>query len=300
MRALLGLLSIAVPILVALVPGVQSREFSSTVYGTASGGGETPRTPLHVVFHGTWDAADVALVKEFISALPAQGYESQAQLGSVAIDNNHYGDTAVEAIQHQIDIGALPFDRAAALYLLVTSGDVAVTIGGETFCEDYCSKQSSLELHGADGSFGKATFIHAGDVAARCPDRCTFRGARGSAPSPIRHLLRHLGSAITEALPGPDAAPITASQFPQAETSLPATVPKPSASGSAAEQKEVKGNVTAGSTATAKMCAAFPTETFIHVITNGGNSSGVSSGAQADGMPTCAAASVGSMAGRAK
>ncbi|CAI5998431.1 unnamed protein product [Closterium sp. NIES-65] len=54
MRALLCLLSIAVPILVALVLGVQSREFSSTV--TASGG-ETPRTPLHVVFYGTWDDA---------------------------------------------------------------------------------------------------------------------------------------------------------------------------------------------------------------------------------------------------
>ncbi|CAI5484127.1 unnamed protein product [Closterium sp. Yama58-4] len=276
MRALLGLLSIAVPILVALVPAVHSREFSSTVYNSGEGR-ETPRTPVHAVFHGTWEAADVALVKDFISALPAQGYDSQAQLGAVAIDNHHYDDTALEAVQHQIDIGALPFDRAA-LYLLVTSGDVAVSIAGETFCEDYCSKQSSLELHGADGSFGEVKFLQAGDVAARCPDRCTFRGARGSEPSPIRHLLRHLGSAITEALP--------------------ATVAEPSASGSAVEQEE---NVT-----TAKMCAAFPTETFIHAIPYGSNSSGVSSGAQADGMATCAASSMGSVvvpptaAGRAK
>ncbi|CAI7832760.1 unnamed protein product [Closterium sp. NIES-53] len=67
-----------------------------------------------------------------------------------------------------------------------------------------------------------------------------------------------------------------------------ATVVEPSASGLAVEQEE--GNVT-----TAKMCAAFPTKTFIHAITYGSNSSCVSLGAQADGMSTCAAASMGSM-----
>ncbi|CAI5505649.1 unnamed protein product, partial [Closterium sp. Naga37s-1] len=204
-------------------------------------------------------------------------------------------------IQHQIDIGALPFD-SSALYLLVTSGDVAVTIGGETFCGDYCSKQSTLKLRGPDGSVGETKFIHAGDVFARCPVRCTFRAAHATEPNPLRHLLRHLGSAITESLPGPDAGPIMASEFPELEPLPPATVAEASASGSAAEQE----NATAAPATTAKMCAAFPAETFIHAITYGSNSSGVSSGALAGDITTCAAASVGAMvvpptvAGRAK
>ncbi|CAI5497512.1 unnamed protein product [Closterium sp. Naga37s-1] len=229
----------------------------------------------------------------------------------------------ISAIRHQIDIGALPFDRAA-LYLLVTSGDVAVTINDETFCEDYCSKRSTLELHGADGSFAEAKFIHASDVAARCPDRCTFRGPRKtlpyacsnrplprspvsvtcSEPNPLRHLLRHLGSSITEALPGPAAVPITASQFLERATFLPATVSEPSASDSPVEHEE--GNSSADATTTAKTCATFPTETFIHAITFGSNSSDVLSVAQTGDMATCAATSVGAMvvpptvAGRAK
>ncbi|CAI5941258.1 unnamed protein product [Closterium sp. NIES-64] len=196
------------------------------------------------------------------------------------------------AVQHQIDIGALPFDRAA-LYLLVTSGDVAVTIGGETFCEDYCSKQSTLELRGPNGSVGKTKFIHTGDVFTRCPDRCTFRAAHSAEPNPLRHLLRHLGSAITESVPGLDAGPIIASEFPERELLSPATVDEPSASRSATEQEE--GNATVAPATTAKMCAASPTETFIHAITYGSNSSGVSSGAPAGDISTCAAASVGAM-----
>ncbi|CAI5469567.1 unnamed protein product [Closterium sp. Yama58-4] len=323
MRALLGLLFVAVPILVTLIPTVHSRGLASSVYDSASRGGESggipthvllsrlrrglsadvPRTPLHVVFHGTWDAADVALVEDFINELPARGYESLAQLGSVAVDNNHYGVNSAEAVQHQIDIGALPFDRAA-LYLLVTSGDIAVTIGGETFCEDYCSKQATLELRGPDGSVGKTKFIHAGDVFARCPDRCTFRAAHSAEPNPLRHLLRHLGSAITESISGPDAGPIMASEFPEREPLPPAMVAEPSASGLAAEQEE--GNATAAPATTAKMCAAYPTETFIHAITYGSNSSGVYSGGLAGDIHTCAAASVGpivvppTVAGRAK
>ncbi|CAI5484130.1 unnamed protein product [Closterium sp. Yama58-4] len=316
MRALLGLLSITVAILAALVPTVLSRGLASPVYDSASRGGipthihlsrlrrglspDVPRVPLHVVFHGTWGAADVALVEDFVRDLPAQGYESLAQLGSVAVDNNYYGVNSAEAVQHQIDIGALPFNRAA-LYLLVTSGDIAVTIGGETFCEDYCSKQTTLNLRGPDGSVAETKFIHAGDVFARCPDRCTFRAAHSDEPNPLRHLLRHLGSAITESVPGPDAGPIIASEFPDREPLSPATVAEPSASGSAPEQEE--GNATA---TTAKMCAAYPSETFIHAITYGSNSSGVSSGGLAGDIHTCAAASVGpkvvppTVAGRAK
>ncbi|GJP45796.1 hypothetical protein CLOM_g5132 [Closterium sp. NIES-68] len=304
-RAVLSLLAATLAIFAALLPSAHSRGMSSSFYDAASADAEarglrmglqldTPRTPLHVVFHGTWDSADVDRVREYVSALPPRAFESQTQLGSVAVDLNRYALGATEAIQHQIDIGALPFDRAA-LYLLVTSADVAVTIDGKSFCADYCSKHAWVPLRSPESDVSQMKVVHVGDVAARCPETCTFRIVEAPRSSGLRHLLRHLHSAIPEALAG--LTPEPAFRYPERPASVPPTAAEPAPS--SAPSLGVESQQTEQGAAI-KTCAAYPSESLVLAAVSygsnstSGNSTGVSSGAQAGTLPTCAA--VGSLA----
>ncbi|CAI7747890.1 unnamed protein product [Closterium sp. NIES-54] len=192
---------------------------------------------LYIIYYGTWYQSEVNIVENFIKSISSTSYTSKfatvrgwwkmiasryyqisngqyyyitpkVKLAGTAYDK-YTSSSIIGAIERQImTTKRFPLD-ANGIYMVLTSADVTVTIGGDGFCDRYCGLRTAFT--GIKNGVSKLyQYIHVGNPIRQCADSsCVLGQSEYYYKTPngnwgVDSMIATIGHELAEAATEPD------------------------------------------------------------------------------------------------
>ncbi|GJP61638.1 hypothetical protein CLOP_g18779 [Closterium sp. NIES-67] len=192
---------------------------------------------LYIIYYGTWYQSEVNIVETFIRSVSSTSYSSdyatvrgwwkmiasryyqisqgkysyitpKITLAGTAYDK-YSSSSIVGAIEKQImTTKRFPLDPNG-IYMVLSSADVTVTIGGDAFCDKYCGLRTAFTGI-KNGVRRLYQYIHVGNPIRQCPDSsCVLGQSEYYYKTPngnwgVDSMIATIGHELAEAATEPD------------------------------------------------------------------------------------------------
>ncbi|GJP34651.1 hypothetical protein CLOM_g19066 [Closterium sp. NIES-68] len=193
---------------------------------------------LYVIYYGTWYQSEVNIIETFIKSISSSSYSSEyatvrgwwkkissqyyqvsgsrssyvtntVRLSATAFDK-YSTSSIIKSIEKQIKTTKrFPLD-SNGIYMVLTSADVEVSVGGMDFCGSYCGVRTSF-TGTVNGVKKRYQYIHVGNPIRQCQEGSTcilgWRGKYYKTPNGnwgVDSMIGTIGHELAEAATEPD------------------------------------------------------------------------------------------------